>query len=93
MTDPALSELLDLALEAARRAGALLRDGRPADLGVAATKSSPIDVVTEMDIAAEKLITGYLSDFRPDDGFLGEEGPAPRAAPASAGSSTRSTAR
>ncbi|CAM5740496.1 3'(2'),5'-bisphosphate nucleotidase CysQ [Streptomyces microflavus] len=74
MTDPALTELLDLALEAARRAGALLRDGRLADLGVAATKSSPIDVVTEMDIAAEKLITGYLSDFRPDDGFLGEEG-------------------
>ena len=45
-TDPLTSELLALALEAARRAGALLRDGRPADLGVAATKSSPIDVVT-----------------------------------------------
>ncbi|MGI5403407.1 inositol monophosphatase family protein [Streptomyces sp. CA-135486] len=74
MTDPLLSELLDLALEAARRAGELLRDGRPADLGVAATKSSPIDVVTEMDIAAEKLITGFLADRRPDDGFLGEEG-------------------
>lgn len=74
MTDPLLSELLDLALEAARRAGALLRDGRPADLGVAATKSSPIDVVTEMDIRAEKLITGFLSGSRPRDGFLGEEG-------------------
>ncbi|MEV7487780.1 inositol monophosphatase family protein [[Kitasatospora] papulosa] len=74
MTDPLLSELLDLALEAARRAGALLRDGRPADLGVAATKSSPIDVVTKMDIRAEKLITGYLSEHRPGDGFLGEEG-------------------
>ncbi|MFS0693544.1 inositol monophosphatase family protein [Streptomyces nitrosporeus] len=74
MTDPLLSELLDLALEAARRAGALLRDGRPADLGVAATKSSPVDVVTEMDIGAEKLITGFLSDRRPADGFLGEEG-------------------
>ncbi|MFD9504535.1 inositol monophosphatase family protein [Streptomyces sp. NPDC060035] len=74
MTDPFLSELLDLALEAARRAGALLRDGRPADLGVAATKSSPIDVVTEMDIRAEKLITGFLSERRPRDGFLGEEG-------------------
>ncbi|WP_329062597.1 inositol monophosphatase family protein [Streptomyces sp. NBC_01429] len=73
--DPALTgELLDLALEAARRAGALLRDGRPDDLAVAATKSSPIDVVTEMDIAAEKLITGYLAERRPDDGFLGEEG-------------------
>jgi myo-inositol-1(or 4)-monophosphatase len=74
VTDPLLPELLDLALEAARRAGELLRDGRPADLGVAATKSSPIDVVTEMDIAAEKLITGFLAEHRPDDGFLGEEG-------------------
>lgn len=76
-TDPETtptSELLALALEAARRAGVLLRDGRPDDLTVAATKSSPIDVVTEMDIAAEKLITTYLSDRRPDDGFLGEEG-------------------
>jgi len=51
------AELLDLALEAASRAGALLRDGRPEDLGVAATKSSSVDVVTEMDLAAEKLIT------------------------------------
>jgi myo-inositol-1(or 4)-monophosphatase len=66
--------LLDVALEAAHRAGVLLRDGRPADLGVAATKSSPIDVVTEMDIAAEKLIAGHLAEHRPDDGLLGEEG-------------------
>ncbi|MFD7437466.1 inositol monophosphatase family protein [Streptomyces sp. NPDC059861] len=74
MTDARHPELLALAQEAARRAGALLRDGRPADLAVAATKSSPIDVVTEMDIAAEKLITDLISDRRPDDGFLGEEG-------------------
>ncbi|MCX5386172.1 inositol monophosphatase family protein [Streptomyces sp. NBC_00083] len=74
MTDPLHRELLELALEAARRAGALLRDGRPADLAVAATKSSAVDVVTEMDIAAEKLITGYLGEYRPEDGFLGEEG-------------------
>ncbi|KPH98304.1 Inositol-phosphate phosphatase [Actinobacteria bacterium OV450] len=68
------AELLDVALDAARQAGELLRDGRPADLAVAATKSSPIDVVTEMDIAAEKLITGVLAGRRPDDGLLGEEG-------------------
>ncbi|MFD7609852.1 inositol monophosphatase family protein [Streptomyces sp. NPDC059828] len=74
MTDPLLDELLSLAQEAGRRAGALLRDGRPDDLAVAATKSSPIDVVTEMDIAAEKLITGFLAERRPDDGILGEEG-------------------
>ncbi|KPC59622.1 inositol monophosphatase family protein [Streptomyces chattanoogensis] len=72
--DSLCDELLELALEAARRAGELLRDGRPADLGVAATKTSPIDVVTEMDIASEKLITGFIAGHRPDDGFLGEEG-------------------
>ncbi|MDF3298366.1 inositol monophosphatase family protein [Streptomyces tropicalis] len=74
MIDALTTELLELAREAARRAGELLRDGRPADLAVAATKSSPIDVVTEMDIAAEKLITDLISDRRPADGFLGEEG-------------------
>ncbi|MGW5652906.1 inositol monophosphatase family protein [Streptomyces humi] len=74
MTDPLHTELLGLAREAAARAGELLRDGRPADLSVARTKSSPIDVVTEMDIAAEKLITDLISGHRPDDGFLGEEG-------------------
>ncbi|OEV04620.1 inositol monophosphatase family protein [Streptomyces oceani] len=72
--DQLKADLLELALEAARRAGVLLAEGRPADLGVAATKSSPIDVVTEMDIAAEKLITGYLSEHRPGDTFLAEEG-------------------
>ncbi|MGW3357589.1 inositol monophosphatase family protein [Streptomyces bungoensis] len=74
MTDALHRDLLDLAREAARRAGELLRDGRPADLAVARTKSSPIDVVTEMDIAAEKLITDLISGQRPEDGFLGEEG-------------------
>ncbi|MYW67320.1 inositol monophosphatase [Streptomyces sp. SID8379] len=70
------AELLDVALEAADRAGAFLRDGRPADLGVAATKTSAVDVVTEMDIASEKLITDFLAERRPDDGVLGEEGAA-----------------
>jgi myo-inositol-1(or 4)-monophosphatase len=76
VTEPLHTELLQLAHDAARRAGELLRDGRPADLAVAATKSSPIDVVTEMDIAAEKLITDLISQHRPADGFLGEEGAA-----------------
>ncbi|MEU8772338.1 inositol monophosphatase family protein [Streptomyces sp. NPDC048606] len=74
MTEDLKAELLDVGLEAARRAGELLRDGRPADLSVAATKSSAVDVVTEMDLAAEKLITGVLAARRPDDGLLGEEG-------------------
>lgn len=76
MTDPLHADLLALARTAAHRAGELLRDGRPAGLAVAATKSSPIDVVTEMDIAAEKLITSLIAERRPRDGFLGEEGAA-----------------
>ncbi|NEC83203.1 inositol monophosphatase, partial [Streptomyces sp. SID7958] len=31
---------------------------------------------TEMDIAAEKLITSLIAEERPEDGFLGEEGAA-----------------
>lgn len=67
-------DLLALALDVADQAGRLLRDRRPADLGVAATKSSPIDVVTEMDLASEKLIAGFLAQHRPHDAVLGEEG-------------------
>ncbi|NJQ01983.1 inositol monophosphatase family protein [Streptomyces zingiberis] len=66
--------LLPVALEAAGRAAELLRDGRPGELGVAATKSSAVDVVTEMDLASEKLIRDFLGERRPDDGFVGEEG-------------------
>ncbi len=66
--------LLELATEVARRAGRMLRDERPRDLGVTYTKSSPTDVVTEMDTASEKLIVEALRAARPEDGFLGEEG-------------------
>jgi myo-inositol-1(or 4)-monophosphatase len=68
--------LLDLAVDTALRAGDLLVRGRPADLRVAATKSSPTDVVTEMDRASERLIIDSLLAARPDDGVLGEEGAA-----------------
>ena len=67
-------ELLDLAVGVAHEAGAMLRAGRDAmsdDLG---TKSSPTDVVTELDKRSETVITGRLLDARPDDGLLGEEG-------------------
>ncbi|HEX7269980.1 MAG TPA: inositol monophosphatase family protein, partial [Streptosporangiaceae bacterium] len=46
------------------------RSGRPE---VTSTKSSPTDVVTEMDRAAEALITERLRARRPGDAFLGEE--------------------
>lgn len=65
--------LLALAEEVAREAGALIQDRRPARVEVAATKSSPTDVVTEMDQAAEDLLRRRLSAARPGDGLHGEE--------------------
>jgi myo-inositol-1(or 4)-monophosphatase len=72
---PDLAELRDLALSIALEAGALLAEGR-AGVEVAATKSTPTDVVTAMDKASEKLIAGRLAAARPDDGLLAEEGSA-----------------
>jgi len=66
--------LAALAERVAREAGALVRDGRPAHVLVAATKSSPTDVVTEMDTAAEALLRRRLAAARPADGLHGEEG-------------------
>ncbi|NHC13835.1 inositol monophosphatase [Motilibacter sp. E257] len=71
---PDLQELLSVATEAAARAARLLVDERPPDLGVAATKSSPTDPVTEMDRASERLVVETVLARRPGDGFFGEEG-------------------
>lgn len=38
------------------------------------TKSSNSDVVTEIDTWSEETVVAMLSERRPDDGFLGEEG-------------------
>ncbi|WP_019136984.1 inositol monophosphatase family protein [Cellulomonas massiliensis] len=74
-TDEALvRELLQVARTVAVEAGRLAHEGRPDDLAVAATKSSPQDVVTEMDLAVEQLLRRRLAALRPDDGVLGEEG-------------------
>jgi len=72
MTAP--GQLLALALEVAREAAELVRDRRAAGVAVAATKSSPVDVVTEADRASEALIRERLLAARPEDAFLGEEG-------------------
>jgi myo-inositol-1(or 4)-monophosphatase len=67
-------DLLALATDTARRAGALLADGQRRARTSIDTKSTATDMVTEMDRAAEALIIEALSTARPDDGFLGEEG-------------------
>ena len=73
VTDP--EALLRIAVEAAREAGRLLAswrgDERPE---VIDTKSSPTDVVTEMDRRSEALITEWIRAIRPGDTVLGEEG-------------------
>jgi myo-inositol-1(or 4)-monophosphatase len=66
--------LLALAVEAAERGGAFVRDERPDELTAAATKSSPTDVVTAMDTACERMLREHLLGARPQDGFVGEEG-------------------
>jgi len=73
--EPLSEELLSLAVETAREAGALVARRRAeAPVEVAATKSSPTDVVTASDTAAERLVRERIGARRPDDGFLGEEG-------------------
>ncbi len=73
VTDP--RALLRIAVDAAGEAGRLLAswrgDERPE---VIDTKSSPTDVVTEMDRRSEALITGWIRAIRPGDAVLGEEG-------------------
>jgi myo-inositol-1(or 4)-monophosphatase len=68
------AELRALAEAVAREAGALLRHAfEGPELRVSA-KSTPTDLVSEADHAAEKLIRDRLAAARPDDGVLGEEG-------------------
>jgi myo-inositol-1(or 4)-monophosphatase len=70
--DPA--DLLQLALDLAARASRLLTEGRETVALDTGTKSSPTDVVTAVDTAAERLIVDGLREARPGDGVLGEEG-------------------
>jgi len=73
MTDKELiAELLELAKRVGREAGELLQN-RPAAFEVS-TKSSAIDVVTQMDSQSENHIVSEILKARPDDGIIGEEG-------------------
>lgn len=73
-------ELLALAQQVAADAGRLLRARLPEVAGGrllsdgASAKSSPTDLVTDVDRSSESLIVGSLLSARPDDGIQGEEG-------------------
>ena len=67
-------ELVSLAEEVARTAGALLMQ-RP-DSFTFTEKSSAVDFATQMDQQAESLIVKSLLAARPEDGIIAEEGAA-----------------
>lgn len=74
MSDVDEAELLDVACEAARAAAAELgaRFGRQAR--EVQTKTTPTDLVSEADVAAEAAIQAVLARRRPQDAILAEEG-------------------
>ncbi len=69
-----MSGLREIAEAVAREAGCQLRDAFHGPRVNVTAKSSPTDLVSEADHAAEHLIRERLASARPDDGFLGEEG-------------------
>ena len=68
------ADLLALAEATARTAGAQLRDAFARGGHEISAKSTPTDLVSEADRAAEALIRERLLGARPGDAILGEEG-------------------
>ena len=66
--------LREIAEAVAREAGRQLREAFGGERVNVTAKSSPTDLVSEADHAAERLIRERLAAARPGDGFLGEEG-------------------
>lgn len=70
---PELRRLLELARSLAREAGRLHTEGRAEGLRVQ-TKSSPTDLVSQIDRRVESLIAERLRTERPGDALFAEEG-------------------
>ena len=65
--------MLNIAVKAARRAGAIINRASQ-DIGTLTVKSKNYnDFVSEVDVAAERAIIDTLKDAYPQHGFLGEE--------------------
>jgi myo-inositol-1(or 4)-monophosphatase len=73
---PAIDEaaLLDVAVEAAGAAAVELRVRFGSRAQGVRTKSTPTDLVSDADVAAESAIRAVLAARRPGDAILGEEG-------------------
>lgn len=69
------AELLEVAEKAAQAAAGLLVERFTSGTGRdIRSKSTPTDLVSEADLAAEAAIRALLRDRRPDDAIVGEEG-------------------
>ena len=66
-------ELLSLARTIALEAGELAATARRGHVDVAASKSSSVDIVTQVDRDVESLIRARIGDARANDSFFGEE--------------------
>ncbi len=73
---PLVVELLELASRLAVQAGAGAAAGRSRDGVTSRTKSTPTDLVTTHDGAAEQIVVEGIVAARPDDAIVGEEGSA-----------------
>jgi len=71
--NPESRAVLELAVGLARKAGALQRQRLDSDLHIA-TKSSSVDLVTDVDRASEAIIVEGIQRARPADAILAEEG-------------------
>lgn len=69
----ALDDVLELAVQLARQAGALQRSRYETALQIE-TKSAPVDLVTEVDRACEELVVSGIRRARPSDAIVAEEG-------------------
>ncbi len=72
MTDTQLTEWLEAACEAARRAAAVMEEWRGT---FQVREKGRFDLVTDADVASQKAICSYLHERFPDHQFLGEEEP------------------
>ncbi len=74
MTIPVQEQLLEVALQAARAAAVELHE-RFGNLAMGVrSKSTPTDLVSDADLAAEAAIRDVLGRLRPNDAIIGEEG-------------------
>jgi myo-inositol-1(or 4)-monophosphatase len=76
MEEESLMQAIDLAIQAAHEAGALIRAGfrQPQQIRM----KTPTEIVTQVDQEAEQIIVRTIQQAFPDHDFLGEEGHVPR---------------